>query len=248
MTSYTDQQPLQAIRSRSANEVIRVATRHDAMSGKQIVLWSDIQNVFKDAVSIRKGDVLVSFETDSTFTPLVPLRISYYPNDVLEVVTEGNGGGGSISGGGSIGHHATVYTTSPTLTNTFTLPNPQASPELTSINIHNQQPFAGQWASQGSMIQQDPQWIAVQNQSPPLSPTIPVMVTSTSTALPYKVSSSSAAAAEKQHQQQQQEQRLQEQSDHVIQFQQQLLKELPVIQNYIHARIFRAPVTMIVAL
>ena len=68
MTSYTNQQPLQAIRSRSANEVIRVATRHDALSGRQIVLWSDIQNVFKDAVSIRKGDVLVSFETDSNFT------------------------------------------------------------------------------------------------------------------------------------------------------------------------------------
>ena len=168
---------------------------------------------------------------------IVPLRIPYYPNDVLEVITEGSGGGGY--------HATTVYTPSPTLTNTFTLPNPQSSPELASISIHNQQPLVGQWAPHGSMMQ-DPQWVAVQNQSPPLSPTIPVMVTSTSTALPYKISSSAAAA--QQQQQQQKEQQLQVQSDHVIQFQQQLLKEMPVIQNYIQARVFRLPVTMIVAM
>ncbi|KAK3810150.1 MAG: hypothetical protein J3Q66DRAFT_391304 [Benniella sp.] len=250
MTSHTNQQPLQAIRSRSANEVIKVATRHDALTGNQIVLWSDIQNVFKDAVSIRKGDVLVSFVTDSNFTPIVPLRIPYYPNDVLEVITESSGGGGGGSSiGGSIGHHATtVYTPSPTLTNSFTLPNPQSSPELASISIHNQQPLVGQWApqqQQGTMMYQDPQWIAVHNQSPPLSPTVPMVVTSTSTALPYKISS---AAAVQQQQQQQKEQQLQVQSDHIIQFQQQMLKEVPIIQNYIQARIWRLPVTMIVAL
>lgn len=165
-------------------------------------------------------------------------------------------------GGGQISHavHSpyTPYTPSPTLINAFSVgresrnhdavSNPQSSPDtinevnaLTSTvevpqfaetNIHNQS-VVGHWPG----MMQDPQWTSVQNQ--PFNPSIPVVMsdqapTTATMQFSHKITES-------------EEQQVQGQ-DHMIQFQEQGIKATAVIQNCIQARIFRFPVTLVVAI
>ncbi|KAF9935789.1 hypothetical protein BGZ65_003007, partial [Modicella reniformis] len=62
----------------------------DSKTGKCIILWSDIQSGFKDVSSIRKGETLVPFMKDEEFKQILPLRIPYHPEVVLDVIVEGD--------------------------------------------------------------------------------------------------------------------------------------------------------------
>ncbi|KAF9957186.1 hypothetical protein BGZ65_002217 [Modicella reniformis] len=84
-----DEEPLfQAFRSRSTDCDIKIKPHKDSKSGEHIVLWSDIQQAFKNAMFIRNDGSLVSFLKDDNFEELIPQRIAYYPGVVLEVVVE----------------------------------------------------------------------------------------------------------------------------------------------------------------
>ncbi|KAG0246600.1 hypothetical protein B0O80DRAFT_169169 [Mortierella sp. GBAus27b] len=84
---------IQEFRHRSSGEVVRITTRIDPRSGEPVVLWSDIQSGIKNAGSIWNGNLMVSFLTDGSLAQstqaqherIIPLRIVYHPNVVLEV-------------------------------------------------------------------------------------------------------------------------------------------------------------------
>ncbi|KAI8598370.1 hypothetical protein EDD21DRAFT_406882 [Dissophora ornata] len=102
----TDEQPVQAFRinappgSISALDTVSIDTRIDPETGRHIVLWSDIQEAFEGARSIRNGGRAVSFQIGKDLKKLDPRRISYYPGVILEVVVE------------SLGHYKQVIATS----------------------------------------------------------------------------------------------------------------------------------------
>ncbi|KAG0217859.1 hypothetical protein B0O80DRAFT_533517 [Mortierella sp. GBAus27b] len=90
MIVNTDGQPIQAVRNGFTEEVAGIPTAIDHTSGCRVVLWSDILAGFKGTTSVRNGDALVPFLDDGNLDPLTPLRIPYYPDDVLELVAEGH--------------------------------------------------------------------------------------------------------------------------------------------------------------
>jgi hypothetical protein len=64
MSTNSDEHPMQAFRSRSTDEIIHIPAIIDAETGQCIVLWSDIQDGFENAKSIRLGGSLVPFMKD----------------------------------------------------------------------------------------------------------------------------------------------------------------------------------------
>ncbi|KAI8358176.1 hypothetical protein B0O80DRAFT_485256, partial [Mortierella sp. GBAus27b] len=72
----------------SSTGTIAIDTHQDPTTGQRFTLWRDIQLVFKGAQYIRNGDALVSFMTDEDFEDLVPYRIIYHPDIVLDVVID----------------------------------------------------------------------------------------------------------------------------------------------------------------
>ncbi|KAF9362602.1 hypothetical protein BGX34_005842 [Mortierella sp. NVP85] len=80
---------MQAFRSRSTDRIINISTVKDG-SDQYGVLWGDIQNMFKNAVSIKDGESLVPFMTDEHSRRINPLQIAYHPGVVLEVVEQTN--------------------------------------------------------------------------------------------------------------------------------------------------------------
>ncbi|KAF9350344.1 hypothetical protein BGX34_001266 [Mortierella sp. NVP85] len=91
MAANTEEQPWQAFRCRSTNEIIHVPTRKDPTTGNSIVLWRDIQRGFENAKSIRNGASLVLFMTDENLDELIPLRIPCYPGVVLDIIVANPG-------------------------------------------------------------------------------------------------------------------------------------------------------------
>ncbi|KAG0246581.1 hypothetical protein BGX31_000559 [Mortierella sp. GBA43] len=84
--SAIGEQSSQAFRGSSRAGIIYISTVLDNKTGKRIVLWEDIQDVFRDAQYVRNGNAHVSFMRDENFTRIMPLRIAYYPEAVLDVV------------------------------------------------------------------------------------------------------------------------------------------------------------------
>jgi hypothetical protein len=63
-----DKQPLQAFRRRHVTDnVAGIPTLIDSKTGERIVLWSDIQDAFKNAESIWNGMALVPFLKDENY-------------------------------------------------------------------------------------------------------------------------------------------------------------------------------------
>ncbi|KAF8923094.1 hypothetical protein BGZ58_003352, partial [Dissophora ornata] len=95
----TEERPVQAFRinapqgSIPASNTVSINTRIDPETGQRIVLWSDIQEVFKGAQGLRNGECAVSFETGNDFKKLDPPRIGHHPGVILEVVVESPGHG-----------------------------------------------------------------------------------------------------------------------------------------------------------
>ncbi|KAF8929651.1 hypothetical protein EDD21DRAFT_441243 [Dissophora ornata] len=95
----TDKQPVQAFQinappgSIPTSDTVSIDTRIDPETGQRIVLWSDIQQVFEGARSLRNGGHAVSFLAGNDLKNLDPLRISHHPGVILEVVVESLGHG-----------------------------------------------------------------------------------------------------------------------------------------------------------
>ena len=67
MSTNSNDPPMLAFRSRSTDETILVPTVLDTKSGQYAVLWSDIQDGFENAKSIRNGGALAPFLKDEGF-------------------------------------------------------------------------------------------------------------------------------------------------------------------------------------
>ncbi|KAI8347685.1 hypothetical protein B0O80DRAFT_464899 [Mortierella sp. GBAus27b] len=90
MFDSPDDQPVQAFRCSSTDEIIHIPAITDPEGCKRIVLWSDIQDVFDNAQSIRNGESMLTFMKDEGSTCVMPLRIAYHAGVVLEVVQGSN--------------------------------------------------------------------------------------------------------------------------------------------------------------
>jgi hypothetical protein len=63
-----DMQPFQPFRRRHVTDnVADIPTLIDSKTGERIVLWSDIQDAFKNAESIWNGKYLVPFLKDENY-------------------------------------------------------------------------------------------------------------------------------------------------------------------------------------
>ncbi|KAF9353251.1 hypothetical protein BGX34_011714 [Mortierella sp. NVP85] len=86
MSSSSEKQPMQAFRSKSIDKVIHVPAKMDSKAGHHIVLWKDIQRVFKGADFIMHEASMVSFMTDENFEEYV----QELGLQVLEVIVSDN--------------------------------------------------------------------------------------------------------------------------------------------------------------
>ncbi|KAI8347722.1 hypothetical protein B0O80DRAFT_209576 [Mortierella sp. GBAus27b] len=90
MASISNEQPMQAFRNPSTDEVVNIPTHKDPDTSNLVVLWQDIQDMFDNIEYIKDGKSLVSFLTDDNLVQITPLRIAYYPGAVLELVVGSN--------------------------------------------------------------------------------------------------------------------------------------------------------------
>ncbi|KAF8943039.1 hypothetical protein BGZ47_005859 [Haplosporangium gracile] len=102
MASSTSREGVQAIRLASHNKTVDIATHKDTTTGQEVVLWSDIIMVFRDALYLQYGTKAIPFLKGPDFQVLDPFRIAAVPGATLEVVTlevvvdDGNGDEPSI--------------------------------------------------------------------------------------------------------------------------------------------------------
>ncbi|KAF8937267.1 hypothetical protein BGZ58_002997 [Dissophora ornata] len=86
--------PRQAFRAYSpsnrtpVSEIINVDTRFDSKTKRYIILWKDIERVFKGVQYVANESNAVSFMTDDDFKELSPSRICYHPGIVLRIILE----------------------------------------------------------------------------------------------------------------------------------------------------------------
>ncbi|KAG0247588.1 Vacuolar protein 8 [Mortierella polycephala] len=86
----TNDQPSQAFRSSALEEPVYIPTRldHTEKTERHVILWEDIQQVFKDAQHIMNGSTMVPFVIDRHFKRVVPWRIQYRRGAVLDVILD----------------------------------------------------------------------------------------------------------------------------------------------------------------
>ncbi|KAG0205945.1 hypothetical protein BGX28_002537 [Mortierella sp. GBA30] len=66
----------------------KLRPRPDKKSGQDVILWSDILKVFKNAQFALCEDEVVPFLVDDNFEDLVPLRIASCPGKIIDVLLE----------------------------------------------------------------------------------------------------------------------------------------------------------------
>ncbi|KAF9960268.1 hypothetical protein BGZ65_012572 [Modicella reniformis] len=86
MNNDSGKQSYQTFRNPLTLKVTNIPTVIDPKTGRPIILWRDIQAVFKNADSIRNEEFLVPFTIDEILEQVIPLRIAHHPGDVLDVV------------------------------------------------------------------------------------------------------------------------------------------------------------------
>ncbi|KAF9080274.1 hypothetical protein BGX23_002376 [Mortierella sp. AD031] len=69
--------------------ISHITVHHDTSSGKSIVLWDDVLQVFKDALYVRHGTRILSFIKGTDFKNLEPLRFAAIPDAILNIVVDG---------------------------------------------------------------------------------------------------------------------------------------------------------------
>ncbi|KAF9141962.1 hypothetical protein BGX30_003717 [Mortierella sp. GBA39] len=92
-----EEEPLQTVRPVHKNNlfptlhapVAHIVINSDPSNGKKIILWEDILQAFKDASHPRHGTKILPFLKDSNFKCLDPLRFNAVPNDIIDIVVDG---------------------------------------------------------------------------------------------------------------------------------------------------------------
>ncbi|KAF9195218.1 hypothetical protein BGZ49_003064 [Haplosporangium sp. Z 27] len=68
------------------SETVNVAARFDSSLDEYVVLWSDIQAAFNNVLHVRNGKAIVQYLADKKLTILQPLRFSWCPSVVFDVI------------------------------------------------------------------------------------------------------------------------------------------------------------------
>ncbi|KAG9067529.1 hypothetical protein KI688_012312 [Linnemannia hyalina] len=92
-----EEEPLQTVRPVHKNNlfptlyapVAHVVINSDPSNGKKIILWEDILQAFKDASHPRHGTKILPFLKSCDFKCLEPLRFNAVPNDIIDIVVDG---------------------------------------------------------------------------------------------------------------------------------------------------------------
>ncbi|KAF9963667.1 hypothetical protein BGZ70_007252 [Mortierella alpina] len=74
----------------NSSQLVHIPVYLDSKTGDNIVLWHDIQQYFQGAQYILSGDRAITFLKDERFLTIIPERIRYQPDVVLDVVLEKN--------------------------------------------------------------------------------------------------------------------------------------------------------------
>ncbi|KAF9908661.1 hypothetical protein EC991_009589 [Linnemannia zychae] len=88
LASSTSREGVQTIRLPRQGKTIDIATHKDSMTGQEVVLWSDITIVFRDALYLQYGTKAIPFLKGADLKPLDPLRIALIPGATLDVVVD----------------------------------------------------------------------------------------------------------------------------------------------------------------
>ncbi|KAG9067516.1 hypothetical protein KI688_012299 [Linnemannia hyalina] len=70
------------------SRTVHITTHQDPSSGKHIILWGDILQVFRGALYLQHGKRVLPFMKDSDFRDLDPPRIAAIPGEILDIVIE----------------------------------------------------------------------------------------------------------------------------------------------------------------
>ncbi|KAF8966846.1 hypothetical protein BGZ46_000288 [Entomortierella lignicola] len=81
----TEELLMQAFRTTASSKTFNIPAHLDNKTGKHIVLWREIHQVFKNAEYIAHEGSLVPFLSDDNFEEIIPKRISYIPGAILDV-------------------------------------------------------------------------------------------------------------------------------------------------------------------
>ncbi|KAF9102139.1 hypothetical protein BGX29_004913 [Mortierella sp. GBA35] len=90
LQSKKPQEGVQAVRVGPVgmNKIYYITTHFDPSSGKNILLWSDILVVYRNAIFVQHESRVLPFLKGKDFKTLDPLRIAAIPNVTLELVVD----------------------------------------------------------------------------------------------------------------------------------------------------------------
>ncbi|KAF9129789.1 hypothetical protein BGW39_003829 [Mortierella sp. 14UC] len=88
LVSSTSREGVQAVRLPSQGKTIDIATHKDSTTGQEVVLWSDITLVFRDALYLQYGTKAIPFLKGADLKTLDPLRIAAVQGATLDVVVD----------------------------------------------------------------------------------------------------------------------------------------------------------------
>ncbi|KAF9364649.1 hypothetical protein BGX34_000885 [Mortierella sp. NVP85] len=87
MDTYdTSDEHWQQFQVKGSPDSIPILARQDLESGKDVIFWEDVQSHFQNAKGVLNNGTGVLFLVDDRLNNLLPLRIPYHPETVLEVV------------------------------------------------------------------------------------------------------------------------------------------------------------------
>ncbi|KAK3840979.1 MAG: hypothetical protein J3R72DRAFT_475862 [Linnemannia gamsii] len=131
LVSSTSREGVQAIRLPTLGKTIDIATQMDSTTGQEVVLWSDIALVFRNALYLQYGTKVIPFLKGADFKTLDPLRIAAVPGATLEVVVDEDDDDGSTSFGFSSSRIAVKKTKSKKLSAQKSRYHPSPIPQPT---------------------------------------------------------------------------------------------------------------------
>ncbi|KAF9960752.1 hypothetical protein BGZ65_011773 [Modicella reniformis] len=123
------EQPSQAFRTGPLSETVYISTQYDLTTDQHVIRWKEIRRIFERAKYLKDGAHIVPFMTGDDLDELKPLRISYHPGAVLQVVNE------------NFSHTSSTSSESCPQSSVATIPAPEAwSSSLSSNTAVDMQP------------------------------------------------------------------------------------------------------------